>query len=105
MSTQSKAVARKKIQLPSNDLTEVSSSSKQPSGWDAPEAASSVERHSILVDKKFREGLSEEEAKELEQVNALLDSYDAPFYEPIIERLRALHEQLTQSSQTQSETK
>ena len=63
-----------------------------------------IERHSFLVDKKYLEGLLDAETEELNQINKLLDAYDAPFYKPIIERLTDLHEQLVAHSQVQPET-
>lgn len=102
MSIQGKAVAREKLQV---EPDEPQASPEPLSGWNSPEAASYAERHSRLIDKKFREGLSEEEAQELNQINKIMDEYDAPFYKPIIEKLQAIHEQLTQSGLPRSETK
>ncbi len=63
------------------------------------------DKHSMLVDKKFREGLSETEEKELSQINDILDDYDAPFYEPIERRLSEVYDQLLkQANQSQPET-
>ncbi len=77
----------------------------EPAQLDAQPVAALSEKHSILVDKKFSQGLSATEELELDRINQLLDDYEAPFYEPIIEKLRALHEQLTQAGQSQTEKK
>ena len=61
---------------------------------DLAEADRARDKHSFLVDKKFSGGLSANEMAELELASALLDEYDAPFYEPAIKRLTALCEQL-----------
>ena len=44
-------------------------------------------RHGRLVDKKFTEGLSSVEARELNQINRLLDAAEASYYAPIVEAL------------------
>ena len=72
------------------------------SGWNSPQAASLAERHSILIDKKFSQGLSGEEEMELEHIRTIFDEYDAPFYQPIIERLSALAAQLSKEKSTQA---
>lgn len=40
-------------------------------------------RHSLLVDKKFLEGLTEIETNELTQINHLLDALEEKYYAPI----------------------
>jgi hypothetical protein len=58
------------------------------------------ERYATLIDKKFLHGLSANEEKELEQINAFLDDQEAHFYEPAKKKLMSLHDQLlAQSSQ------
>ena len=37
-------------------------------------------RHGLLIDKKFLEGLTEEEEKELVQINCLLDTFEEKYY-------------------------
>lgn len=44
-------------------------------------------RHSLLVDKKFLEGLTERESNELAQINRLLDDSEEKYYAPIKETL------------------
>ena len=73
-------------------------------GWKSPQAAALAERHSILVDKKFLEGLSPDEEKELEDIRAIFDRFDAPFYDPVIERLTVLISELSKGN-SQSEDK
>ncbi len=51
--------------------------------------------HALLVDKKFQRHLSAQEEKRLAQIENSLDQAEAPFYEPIVERLRS---QLDKSS-------
>jgi len=72
------------------------------SGWNSPQAASFAERHSVLIDKKFSQGLSHEEEMKLEHIRTIFDEYDAPFYKPIIERLSALAAQLSKEKSTQT---
>ncbi len=61
---------------------------------------SARERYATLIDKEFLHGLSANEEKELEQINAFLDDQEADFYEPAKKKLMALHDQLlAQSSQ------
>ena len=67
-------------------------------GWKSPQAAVLAKRHSALVDKKFLKGLSPDEEKELEGIRAIFDQFDAPFYEPIIERLTALVRKLSKEN-------
>lgn len=67
------------------------------------EAASIAERHSYLVDKKYGGGLSKEEAEELANLKQQLDDENAAFYEPIIQQLTAIEEQLRAKSQRQLE--
>lgn len=49
-----------------------------------PEPTNFVEqirvRHSLLVDKKFLEGLTSEEADELTQINRFLDAAEEKYY-------------------------
>jgi type I restriction-modification system DNA methylase subunit len=48
-------------------------------------------RHGRLVDKKFTEGLSSTEIRELNQINRLLDAAEASYYTPIMEALAVAH--------------
>lgn len=73
---------------------------------DLDEADKARARHSTLVNKKFRQGLSADEEKEMAQINAFLDAYEAPFYEPFKKKLMALYDKLlTQSGQPQPKEK
>ena len=63
-----------------------------------------IARHGVLVDKKFSKGLSTEEVQELEQIRTRMDELNAPFYEPIIQRLTAIHDRLV-LEQSLSQTK
>lgn len=47
-------------------------------------------RHSLLVDKKFLEGLTSEEADELTQINRFLDAAEEKYYDPIKKTLAAI---------------
>ncbi len=71
-------------------------------GWKSPQAAVLAKRHSALVNKKFLEGLSPNEKKELEDIRAVFDQFDASFYAPIIETLTALAGKLSKEN-SQSE--
>lgn len=53
-------------------------------------------RYSVLIDQKFRASLSIDEEHELEHLGNLLDSAEAPFYEPVKRRLRAALHKLLQ---------
>jgi type I restriction-modification system DNA methylase subunit len=48
-------------------------------------------RHGRLVDKNFTEGLSSVEARELHQIDRLLDAAEASYYAPITEALTIAH--------------
>ncbi len=47
-------------------------------------------RHSLLVDKKFLEGLTKKELNELAQINRLLDASEEKYYAPIKDALAAV---------------
>src|SRR5262249_17053064 len=47
--------------------------------------------HGRLVDKKFTKGLSSVEARELNQIDRLLDAAEASYYAPIAEALAVAH--------------
>ncbi|MBP6820853.1 MAG: RNA-binding protein [Acidobacteria bacterium] len=64
-----------------------------------------INRYSMLVDKKFGSGLSEEEREELVLLKTLLEKYDTSFYEPIIEQLTAIEESLKVNPQQSTEKK
>lgn len=50
-------------------------------------------RYQTLINRQYRDGLSANEADELEELKATLNQMDEPYYEPIIRRLRQLFEQ------------
>jgi hypothetical protein len=52
------------------------------------------ERYSVLVDKRFATGFDAKESSEIAQLEFLLDAADAPFYEPIKSRLKAIRDSL-----------
>jgi hypothetical protein len=52
------------------------------------------ERYGDLVDKKFGASLGVDEERELKELKQTLDRADAPFYEPVKQRLRAELERL-----------
>jgi len=45
------------------------------------------ERHAMLIDKKFKQSLTQKDQLELESLESLLDKAERPFYETIIQRL------------------
>lgn len=47
-----------------------------------------LKKYHALVDKTFLDGISEQEAEEKERLGKLIDDYWAPFYEPILTKLR-----------------
>ncbi|MFQ5641566.1 MAG: DUF2442 domain-containing protein [bacterium] len=59
------------------------------------------ERYGALVDKKFQQGLTEEEQSELEKLKNLLNNMEKPFYEPIIQRLTIEKNKLSKDSNKQ----
>lgn len=76
-------------------LARQNGASQHPAELVAEEEYVLMARHAALVDKKFLEGLSVSELQELEQIRARMEEFDAPFYEPIIERLTAMLERQT----------
>jgi hypothetical protein len=59
-------------------------------------------RYSELVDRRFGSQLSAAEEWELRQLDLLLDAADAPFYEPIKARLRAVCDRIRDSQNVSS---
>lgn len=47
-------------------------------------------RHHQLVDKKFSDGLTVDEAKELAEINRQMDDLEEPYYKPIYDLLERL---------------
>ena len=56
-------------------------------------------RRSAIIDKKFLSGLSVEDQMELARIDAFLDAYEAPFYEPAKRMLQAVHDRLAAQQQ------
>jgi hypothetical protein len=52
------------------------------------------ERYAQLTEKSFTSQLDEAEQRELHKVEVFLDAAEAPYYEPIKQRLRAIRDQL-----------
>jgi hypothetical protein len=67
--------------------------------------AAARRRHAVLIDKKFAASLDTTEQHELAQLELLLDAADAPFYEPIKSRLRAILDGLSADSENPDESK
>jgi hypothetical protein len=49
-------------------------------------------RHGLLVDKKFLEGLTEEELNELAAINRLLDEAEEVYFAPIKDALTKIRD-------------
>jgi HJR/Mrr/RecB family endonuclease len=62
-------------------------------------AAAARERYAELTDKRFLSQLDESETRELEQVESFLDTAEAPYYEPIKQRLRAIRDQIRKEAE------
>ncbi|MBV9774579.1 MAG: TIR domain-containing protein [Gemmatimonadetes bacterium] len=63
------------------------------------------ERHGGLVDKKFLDGLTSAEARELVQLEEFLDEVESPFYKPFINHLEAVHASLLDKNRQREEEK
>lgn len=62
-------------------------------------------RYAELVDRRFLTGLSATEERELQQLDLLLDAADAPFYEPIKDRLRVVRDRIRNGEDASSPLK
>ena len=60
-------------------------------------------RYGDLIDKKFSVGLGDGEEKELQKISDFLDAVDALYYEPTIEKLKALGKRLAIGKLEESE--
>lgn len=56
-------------------------------------------RHSQLIDKKWLFGLTEEEQKELSQIDEQMEKVEADFYEPILKKLKNEVEKIRSAQQ------
>jgi len=61
------------------------------------------ERYALLTDKRFMSQLDETEQRELHQLEVLLDAAEAPYYEPMKQRLRAIRDQLRRTGDAEFE--
>lgn len=61
------------------------------------------ERYALLTDKRFTSQLDQPGQRELQQLEVLLDAAEAPYYEPIKQRLRAVRDQLRRDGDVESE--